>query len=195
MPKSFTQIIESNGGQLLFTSNQDNIALFLGGPMANYEGVCVSLVMMWFAQDTSKKDPAKGIINKTKAMNLQNKMESSWGGFDTVKTQGQVVINKNFWYASNSKQTFTSEKLGAEHYLQSDPQSNRESMNIFCIYFAEGPGHAIGVWRFPTGVMVLYDPNHGACVISKASFRGFLNEFLKELYSDTNGYAVCAFYS
>ncbi len=193
---SLAQLVEKHGGQLLFTSNQDNIALFLGGPMMNYEGVCLALVMMWFAQDTSKTDPAKGIINKTRALNLQNSMESTWAGFNTVKAQADIMLaSKHFWYKSESKHGYTAEKLGAEVYLQHDPQSKRESMVIFVIYFPEGPAHAIGAWRFPTGVMVLYDPNHGACVISKESFRGFLNEFLKEMYKDTNGYAVCAYYS
>lgn len=195
MPKGFTQIVEGAGGELLFLSKQDDIVHFLGGPQMNYEGVCLALVMMWFAQDTSKQNPAKGIRNKTTALNLQNKMESTWEGFKTVEAQAKVTIGKNFWYKSDTKQTFTNEKLGAEHYLQHDPQSNRESMNVFVIYFAEGPAHAIGVWRFPGGTMVLYDPNHGACVVGKDAFRGFLNVFLTELYSDTQGYAICAFHS
>ena len=196
---SFTQIVAANGGVLLFTSKQDDVTRLLGGPLiTNYEGVCLALVMMWFAKGTSKKDPAKGTENRAKAMNLQNEMEATWEGFATVESKAkQIISGKQFWYRSDQKQTFTSGKFGAEIFLQHDPGSERDSMNIFCIYFAKEPAHAIGVWRFaiPSGTMVLYDPNHGAGVVGKDKFRAFLNAFLTELYSDTQGYAVCAFLS
>ncbi|BBP78037.1 MULTISPECIES: hypothetical protein [Pseudomonas] len=195
MPKSFTQMVESSAGALLFTSSQDTIATFLGGPMMNYEGVCAALVMMWFAQNTAKTDPAKGIINKAKALNLQNKMEAGWAGLATVETQAKVTVGQHFWYRSTTKHEYTSKKYGADLKLQFDPLNKRESMSIFVIYFPSGAAHAIGVWRFPTGAMALYDPNEGACAIGKDNFREFLNTFLTELYDTTNGYAICAFYS
>jgi hypothetical protein len=194
MPKSFTLIVDECGGEIIFISRQDDITSFLGGPAANYEGVCLALVMMWFAQDTSKSDPCKGIKNKAHAMNLQSKMEGKWEGFDTVQATATAMLpTKNFWYKSSKKIDFTSEKLGAETYLQHDPQESRESMNIFVIYSSSG-GHGIGVWRFSNGTIVLYDPNNGACVLPGKNFRGFLNVFLTELYSGYTQYAVCAFW-
>jgi hypothetical protein len=194
---SFQSLITTSGGELIFASKQDDIQHFLSGPMMNYEGVCLALVLMWFEQDTSKLDPSKGTANKARAMNLQNGIQASWQGFPTAVAKATEILTakgKHFWYKSETMNGYVAEKLGAEVFLQHDPQNNRESLSIFAIYFPETVGHAIGVWRFPN-VMALYDPNHGACAIKHEAFRGFLNRFLTELYSTTNGYAVCAFHS
>ncbi len=195
MPKTFAQITGDRGGEVLFFSDQSTITSFLGGPfITNFEGMCLALVMLWLSQDTSKTDPAKGIKNKTAALSLQNTMETNWKGFPTAVETAKTRIGKQFWYSSDQKHEFTSKKYGAEHFLQADPKPWKESRNIFVIYFPKGPAHALGVWRFEKAI-VLYDPNHGACVIGKDGFREFLNEFLTELYGDTDGYAICAFVS
>lgn len=194
MPKSF-ELIAGTYGQFMFWCRQDDIAQFLGGPaIVSYEGVCLALVMMWFAQDTSKVSPLRGTINKVRALELQTKMESSWDGFDTVESQGKITTRKNFWYKFDHKEAFAPNKYGADVFLLHDPQDGRESMSILVVYPREGSGHAIGVWRFPTGALVLFDPNHGACVVRGDNFREFLNEFLTECYNEMETYAICAFW-
>jgi len=193
VPKSFQQIVEDHGGKVLFTSSQDNITLFLGGPqITNFEGVCLALVMTWLSQSTSKDDPARGIKNKVAALKLQSTMEASWAGIATVEQKGKEIVNKTFWYRSGQKFQFTSGKYGADLHLLADTGKFKESLHILCIYFPEGPGHALGVWKFEKAVS-FYDPNYGACAMWIPSFREFLNEFLKEKYPDTSGFAICAF--
>jgi hypothetical protein len=194
MPKSFPSIVESHGGELIFTSSPSTITDFLGGPMiTNFGGVCLALVMGWLSQNTAKTDPAKGIKNKTSALKLQNTMEAKWEGMASVENNAKAVVGKTFWYRSAQLHSYTSNKYGADLSLMTATPEWKESLNILCIYFPSGPGHALGVWKFGEKAVAFYDPNCGACVVSRASFREFLNEFLTEQYSDTSGYAICAF--
>ena len=196
MPKSFTQLSNECGGEMLFTSDQSDVLKFLGAPgMDNWGGMCLALVMIWLNQDTSMKAPNKGIKNKVAALQLQAKMEGNWEGLNTaIKESKAYLVTKSYWWASSDLHTFTNYQEPAA-YLQNDPQNGREGLHILVIYFNEGPAHAIGAWRFPSGAMVLYDPNHGGCVQAGSDFPGFLASFLTELYEDLKGFAVVSFYS
>lgn len=194
MPKSFTQVTTDHDGQMVFTSSQDSITNFLSGPMiTNYAGICLALVMIWLSQDTCKKSPLKGIVNKTRALALQGSMESNWNGFSTVENQGTTVIKKHFWWKSTQMESLLTGD--PDVYLQNDPKNKRDGLHIFVLYFPSGPAHGIGVWRFPTTAVVLYDPNEGACVQSSGKFKGFLTEFIKEIYPKATHFAVCSWYS
>lgn len=194
MPKSFTRITTDNDGQMIFTSSQNTITQFLSGPaISSYEGVCLALVMMWLSQDTSKESPLKGIKNKTTALNLQNKMETNWKGFETVKSQGQDVIKKHFWWKSDKKESLANNDPAK--YLLNDPQNKRDGLHILVLYPDEGTAHAIGVWRFSTGVVYVYDPNEGACAQKGENLGKFLKEFIAEIYPEMTGFAVCSWYS
>jgi hypothetical protein len=194
MPKSFATITTDHNGEVIFLSSQDSITNFFSGPLIkNYEGVCLSLVMMWLAQDTAKKSPLDGTPNKTAALNLQSKMETNWNGFETVKKQGNDVIQKHFWWKADNKESLTTGD--PTKYLLNDPQHKRDGLHIFVLYPDNGTAHAIGVWRFPSGAVAVYDPNHGACVQRGPNLSAFLKEFTKELYPEMAGFAVCSWYS
>jgi hypothetical protein len=191
---SFARITTDHNGEPIFSSSQDSITNFLSGPqIVNYEGVCLALVMMWLAQDTAKKSPLEGIANKTGALNLQSKMETNWNGFETVKTRGNEVIKKHFWWKSDKKESLVADDPAK--YLLNDPQHKRDGLHIFVLYPDKGTAHAIGVWRFPSGAVAVYDPNHGACVQRGANLGAFLKDFTKELYPGMTSFAVCSWYS
>lgn len=196
MPKSFPQLTDEHGGTLLFTSSQDDILQFLQSPvLVDYGGMCLALVLMWLKKDTCKERPNQGIVNKVTANNLQNKMEASWGGFATAVSTGKEFLGKNFWWRSESMHPFTKWSDPAP-YLQNDPGAHRDGLHLLVLYFNHGPAHAIGAWRFPSGAMALYDPNHGACAVSAERFSNFLANFIYELYKDDiKGFAVCSFWA
>ncbi|WP_346837640.1 hypothetical protein [Microbulbifer sp. SAOS-129_SWC] len=194
MPKSFSQIAADHGGETVFLSAQDDISNFLSGPLiTNYEGVCLALVMMWLAQDTSKKSPLSGTPNKVAALKMQSEMEAGWRGFNTVYDKGLHVVKKNFWWKSDIRESISASDPA--RYLLNDPQINRDGLHIFVLYPDAGTGHAIGVWRFPSGTLVLYDPNNGACAVRGGNFSGFLRDFIAQIYPNMTGYAVCSWCS
>ncbi|WP_196137913.1 hypothetical protein [Aliikangiella sp. G2MR2-5] len=194
MPKHFSQITTDHNGEMIFFSSQDSIIEFLGGPqIESYEGVCLALVMMWLAQDTSKTSPLAGIRNKTRACNLQSEMESDWRGFETVAAKGQEVIAKNFWWKSDQKENIMGDT--PSKYLLNDPLNSRDGLHILVLYQEEGSGHAIGVWRFPSGAIAIYDPNQGACVQRGENLEAFLQDFIGQVYPEMTSFAVCSWYS
>ena len=196
MPQSFTQLSVESGGEMLFTSDQSDVLEFLGAPgLGNWGGMCLALVMMWLNQESSMKRPDEGIPNKAAAVTLQAKMEGNWKGLDTaIKESRAYLLTKTYWWASSDLHVFSDFKEPAP-YLQNDPHYGRDGLHILVIYFNDGPAHAIGVWRFPSAAMVLYDPNHGACVQSAEAFPGFLTNFFTNLYENLRGFAIVSFCS
>src|SRR5262245_10750549 len=174
MPKSFTQVTQEHGGEVLFTSSQGDILNFLqGAPLVNYEGICLALVLMWFKQDTSKARPDTGIRAKVAALRLQHKMEASWAGFATAVSTAKELLGKNFWWQSESLHVFAN-WFDPAVFVLNDPGHGREGLHLIVLYFKEGSAHAIGAWRFPTGAVSFYDPNHGACAVRGEMFSSFL---------------------
>jgi hypothetical protein len=196
MPKSFTQITDEWGGAVAFRSSQDDILEFLAGPLlTDWGGMCFALVIMWLDQDSFKIAPNKGVVNKVKANRLQTEMEGSWLGLPTATTFAQTFLSgKTFWWVADDLIPFKDWK-GPGPYLMNDPREGREGLHILVLYFNEGPAHAIGVVRAPTGTMAIYDPNHGAGILPAERFEGYLANFVYELYPDVKGFAIISFTS
>lgn len=191
--KKYSQMASDVGGELGFFSSQDRIQDFLGGgDIANYGGVCLALVMMWFKQDTSKKDPCKGVVNKAAAMKLQAGLAATGKGFAALEDIGAAFIGQQFWWKSNEEHKFLADMKGPETCLRADTKGG-EGMNIFVIFGPDG-GHAIGVWRFKNGVFAVYDPNGGMAAVADDQIGPFLSILLKNWYSDMTTYMVCSFY-
>ncbi len=192
---SFAQLTDATGGKLLFFSNQSDILKFLQRVgFDDWGGMCAALVLMWLGQKSSKIAPNKGIKNKVEANELQRQMEGSWEGLDTVEKTGTKLLG-NFWWKSKKRHAFVDFSDPAP-FLQNDPKDGRDGLHVLVLYFEKGPAHAIGAWRFPpSGAMVLYDPNQGACAQSAKDFPKFLASFIEGIYGEgLAGWAVCSFW-